>query len=172
MPSRIEIKQEDCLTQPVEAIIHVSNASLMPITKNEELLFAKAGPKLKDECAHVAPCPPGEARITRGYNLNFNFIIHTTPPRWGGGENGEDQALISCYQKSLELARSFEIRSLALPPLIEPDGESPETRAAQIAMQEIIAFLKRDKDIRSLILACPDRQSVERYEQAFDAITT
>lgn len=170
MASRIEILDDELITQHVEAIVSVANKELQPQTHEQAALFAMAGPKLAQECAHVSPCPPGEARITRGYGLTANFIIHTVPPLWGGGENGEDKMLTSCYTAIFELVDSFEITSLALPPLAPIETGYPAPRAAQIAMQAVISYLKRAPQFKALKLVCPDEASIKLYEKAFDAI--
>ncbi len=168
MPSRIEILEDELLNQKVEAIVNVTNQELVPKTASEQALFAKAGPKLAEECTHITPCPTGEARITRGYGLSANFIIHTVSPVWGGGESGEDQSLASCYKNIFELVESFEITSLALPSLVNEETGFPEARAAHIAMAAISGFLIKNPDFKAIKLVVGDDRVIKAYETAFD----
>ena len=172
MPSRIEIIQDDILNLPVQAIVLPSTSSLKPETAEQEAVYTQAGSKLAQECAHVAPCPIGQARITRGYNLGANFIIHAVGPVWGGGEDNEDQQLASCYSQIFELIKSFEIASVAIPSLSTGEKGFPPLRAAHIAMKELIAHLKENPNISRIILCCEDEASIQTYEAAFDKCTS
>ncbi len=172
MPSRIEIIQDDILNLPVQAIVLPSTPTLKPETAEQQAIYAQAGPKLAQECAHVASCPIGQARITRGYDLGANFIIHAVGPVWGGGEADEDQQLASCYSQIFELVKSFEIASIAIPPISTDEKGFPPQRAAHIAMKELISHLKENPNIGRIILCCDDEASIQTYEAAFDKCTS
>jgi len=171
MPSRIEIIQDDILNLPVQAIVLPSLPSLQPETAEQQAVHAKAGPKLAQECAHLAPCPIGQARITRGYEIGANFIIHAVGPVWGGGENNEDEQLANCYNQILELIKSFEIASIAIPEISTGDKGFPPMRAAYIGMKELTVHLKENQDISRIILCCQDEAGIQTYEAAFDKCT-
>jgi len=172
MPSRIEIIESELLSCPVTAIVNPTNSSLLPNSEDEQKLHEAAGAKLAQECTHVAPCPVGEARITRGYNLPFDFVIHTVSPTWGGGEANEDKVFAHCYREIFKLVRSFEITSFAIPPLSSEAQGFPQKRAAHIAIKETLAELNKNKEIARLVLCCPDKTSVHSYEAAFDKINS
>ena len=63
-----------------------------------------AGPGLARECAEIAYCPTGEARITGGYDLAAAHVIHAVGPVWHGGRQGEAELLAGCYRSCLDLA--------------------------------------------------------------------
>lgn len=171
MPSRIEIIEEDITRLGVDAIVNATNLSLKPDSPIEHTIHAKAGPKLAAECVHVSPCPVGETRITRGYNLLSKFVIHVVDPIWGGGEAGEDMLLANCYKNIFELAVSFEVRTIALPPLSSGAKGYPPLRSSHIAMQEIILFLEENESVKTIVLCCPEEQAVQSFEAAFDKCT-
>jgi O-acetyl-ADP-ribose deacetylase (regulator of RNase III) len=60
-------------------------------------------------------CQTGDAKITKGYRLPARFVIHTVGPVWQGGTKGEPELLASCYRRSIEVARTNNIASLAFP---------------------------------------------------------
>jgi O-acetyl-ADP-ribose deacetylase (regulator of RNase III) len=66
-----------------------------------------AGSHMKRECETLNGCRPGEAKITKGYNLPANYVIHTVGPV---GEN--PSKLAECYENSLNLAVSKEIKTI------------------------------------------------------------
>ena len=168
MPSRIEIREIDITSLKVDAIVNSAHPSLLPATKEEETLHVLAGPKLVEECSHVAPCPVGEARITRGYDLPANFVIHTAGPAWGGGEADEDNYLKHCYKNCFEISDGFNIKTIAFPTISTGQNGFPPQRAAFIAMQEIMLYLQYHPDFTSVILACKSENEVWEYEAAFD----
>lgn len=172
MPSRIEITAQDITQINVDAIVTPTNMGLKPETSQEMAIHAVAGPKLAAECAHVVPCPVSEARITRGYDLPSNFVIHAVDPVWGGGESGEDELLSTCYKNIFELVTSFEIKTIAISPLSSGEKGFPPLRSAHIAMQQIIAFLERNKTIERVIICGPDSSHIQTYEAAFDKCAT
>lgn len=170
MPSRIEIIEQESLKAPAETLIFGSTPSLMTEASQASAVHEAAGPKLALECSQLAPCPVGEARITRGHNLHFKYLIHAVPPQWGGGEQGEDERLAACYKNSLHLAASYSTDSIAIAPLAK-DTEFPEARAAHIAMSELLNFLETKKEFHGIVLCCHDADLAEAYEAAFDRCT-
>ena len=54
-------------------------------------------------------CPPGEARLTRGYRLPAGHVIHTVGPIWRGGEPANAEILARCYRSCLAIAREQAI---------------------------------------------------------------
>ena len=69
-------------------------------------------------CRTLHGCETGEAKITKGYNLPCDYVIHTVGPIWNGGRNKEDELLANCYFYSMKLAMDNGIRSIAFGSLI------------------------------------------------------
>lgn len=99
-------------------------------------------------------CPTGKAKITNGYNLPAQWVIHTVGQVWQGGQQNEDERLASCYRNSLTLAVAHEIRPLAFPAISTGVYGLPLDRATPIAMAEVTAFLSRSAFVEEVRFVC------------------
>jgi len=162
----IEVVQGDITQQAVDAVVNAANTSLLGGGGVDGAIHRAAGPELLAECRTLGGCPTGEAKITRGYRLPAQWVIHTVGPVWRGGKEGEDKLLASCYRRSLEVAVQSGVRSVAFPAISTGIYGFPLERATRIAISEVRAFLKANLGVGKVVFVCFDRSTFNCYEQA------
>lgn len=166
---RMRVVEGDITTLDVDAIVNAANAQLLPGGGVCGAIHRAAGPELAEECRKLGGCPTGDARITRGYRLKARHVIHAVGPVWKGGGAGEDEALASCYRRSLELAAEHGLRSVAFPAISTGIYGFPPERAAGIAVRTVAEVLERRPELEA-IFCCFGRESAALHERALAAL--
>jgi len=137
-----EVVRGDITRMKTDAIVNAANSRLQQGGGVCGAIFAAAGARqLQAECDALGGCPTGQAVITGGGSLPARYIIHTVGPVWRGGGCGEPALLRSCYLRSLELARSRGLRSVAFPLISAGIYGYPPALARQTAEEAIRGFL-------------------------------
>src|SRR5436305_4559945 len=162
---KIEINQGDITKLDVDAIVNAANTTLLGGGGVDGAIHRAAGPELLAECRTLGGCRPGEAKITRGYNLPARFIIHTVGPVWSGGTRGEGEVLANCYRNSLQLAVDNGIKTIAFPAISCGAYRYPISEAAQIALETTRQFLANRHNIDKVIFVAINDQILEPYRR-------
>jgi O-acetyl-ADP-ribose deacetylase len=161
----IELIKGDITKLKVDAIVNAANSSLIGGGGVDGAIHRAAGPELLAECRTLNGCQTGDVKITKGYSLPARHVIHTVGPVWRGGINNEEKLLISSYRKSLELADSLKLKSIAFPNISTGIYGFPKEKAAKIAMSEVRQFLKHTKNIEQVIFVCFDEENYDLYQR-------
>jgi O-acetyl-ADP-ribose deacetylase (regulator of RNase III) len=165
MLGRIEVIKGDITIQNVDAIVNAANSSLLGGGGVDGAIHNAAGPELLSECKLIGGCPTGDARITKGYNLNAKYVIHTVGPVWRDGEQGEPELLKKAYSNSLELARQYGVKTIAFPSISTGVYRFPKRRAARIATETVLDFLRKNSLPEKVLLVCFDEENYELYKE-------
>ena len=105
-----------------------------------------AGIQLRLDCAQLMERqgfeePTGQAKITLGYNLPCDYVLHTVGPIIEGRVTTEDERLLaSCYRSCLELAEQNSVTSIAFCCISTGVFHFPNQRAAEIAVETVQKF--------------------------------
>ncbi|NXJ83297.1 PAR14 polymerase, partial [Trogon melanurus] len=116
----IAVYKTDLCTHPVDVVVNASNEDLKHIGGLAGALSKAAGPELQRECDKLVSkngvLQPGCAVITGAGNLPCKNVIHAVGPVWKKDEAEKCVLLLrQTVQESLQLAKKYNHRSIALP---------------------------------------------------------
>jgi O-acetyl-ADP-ribose deacetylase (regulator of RNase III) len=164
--SLIHVYQVDITQLDVDAIVNAANERLAPGGGVCGAIHRAAGPELARACAEIGGCPTGEARITPGFELMANYVIHAVGPVWHGGDRDEDRLLAGCYRHSLELALEHGLASIAFPAISTGIFGYPLQRATDIAVATVRAVLSEDQTITRVVFTAFGAEVEDAYRDA------
>ena len=164
MAELIPIKQ-DITTTPVDAIVNAANRRMLGGGGVDGAIHRAAGPKLLEECKQVGECEPGDAKLTKGYDLPAKWVIHTVGPIYGQEKGKEEELLAGCYVSSLLLAVENGVKTIAFPNISTGVYGYPIEKAASIAVRTVKEFLAEEQhEIEKVYFVCFDENSLRVYQ--------
>jgi O-acetyl-ADP-ribose deacetylase (regulator of RNase III) len=162
----IRVLRADITQLAVDAIVNAANERMLGGGGVDGAIHRAAGPQLLAACQAIAEvtegvrCPTGEARITPGFQLPAQFVIHTVGPVFRGGDAGEPQLLAACYRNCLTLAATQGLGTIAFPAISCGVYGFPHAHASRIAVREVSAFLRGEpRSLREVTLVAFDAAS-------------
>lgn len=161
----IKVVKGDITKLQVDAIVNAANESLLGGGGVDGTIHRAAGSELLEECRKLGGCKTGNAKITSGYKLPAQYVIHTAGPIWRGGDNNEASLLENCYRNSMELAHERSLKSIAFPCISTGAYRYPPDEAAQIALETVIKFQAEKNYTPEIIFCCFSEEDRDRYEK-------
>ncbi len=158
----LEIITRDITTLKVDVIVNAANSRLAGGGGVDGAIHNAAGPELAVACRRLGGCPVGEVRLTPGFNLCADYIIHTVGPVWTGGSQNEAQLLSHCYHNALRLARDKGFGSIAFPAISTGVYGYPRAAAAAIALAAMADY---STEFLRIVACCFDEADACLYQQ-------
>lgn len=174
---KINLIQGDITKINTDAIVNAANSSLLGGGGVDGAIHRAGGKTILEECSAIrnkqGGCNTGEAVITIAGNLPAKFVIHTVGPVWNGDKGEKKKLLANCYYNCLALAESKKLISIAFPNISTGIYHFPKDKAAAIAVNTVIDFIKANKDttIKEIIFVCYDEENYNFYLKQIPAIS-
>ena len=165
-----EIIRQDITNMKTDAIVNPTNNELKPTGGVCGAIFEKAGYEiLEKKCKKIGYLETTEAVITKGYNLDCKYIIHTVGPIWDNAKSDNATLLYNTYTNCLKLAKSKKCNSIAFPLISSGNFGYPKDEALDIATNAIKDFLSKNDMLIYLVVF--DKESFKINKDLFDSIT-
>ena len=172
----ISVWQGDITSLKCDAIVNAANSGMtgcyVPNHRCiDNCIHSFAGIELRLECAELMKRqgheePTGRAKITKGYNLPCNYVIHTVGPIiYDRVRRADEELLADCYQSCLSLAAEHGLTNIAFCCISTGEFHFPNRRAAEIAVQTAEAFLQKESSIKKVIFNVFKDMDKEIYEE-------
>lgn len=153
----IYLWQGDITRLSTDAIVNAANNALLGCFVPchgciDNAIHSAAGIQLRLECSRIMeyqkePEQTGTAKITKSYNLPCRYVLHTVGPIIHGSVTQRDCNFLSdCYYSCLELAASYDLKSIAFCCISTGEFHFPNEKAAEIAIQSVKSYRERNKN--------------------------
>ena len=172
--------QGDITTLQCDAIVNAANSGMTGCyCPNhgciDNAIHTYAGVQLRLSCAEIMdrqgyPEPTGQAKITPAFDLPCRYVLHTVGPIVSGQVTAQDkELLVSCYRSCLELAAEKGLESVAFCCISTGEFHFPNELAAEIAVQTVKAFLKKQTSVKKVIFNVFKDMDKALYEKLLGA---
>lgn len=163
-----EIVRNNIVNMQVDAIVNTANPKPVVGAGTDAAIHEAAGPKLLEERKKIGPISPGDAALSKAYQLPSKYVIHVVGPVWTDGTRGEADTLAACYRNALALALQKRCKSVAFPLISTGTYGFPKDLALQVAIREIGAFLlAHDMQVYLVVF---NREAFQLSEKLFSSV--
>jgi len=167
--SRLIILEGDITKQVTYAIVNAADKELSVGGGVSGAIHKVAGPKLIEECKKLGGCNTGEAKLTKGYNLPAQYIIHTVGPIYSGKPKDRED-LANCYLNCLETASENNLKSISFPSISTGIYGYPVEEASIIATTAIIEYLQKHEEVERVRMVLYSEQDYTVYRNTARAV--
>ena len=140
--------QGDITRLKVGAIVNAANSGMTGCYQPchnciDNFIHTYAGIQLRNFCAELMEKqgyeePTGQAKITPGFNLPCDYVIHTVGPIVQGTLTLHHEELLrSCYESCMKIADENNVESIAFCCISTGVFMFPNRKAAEIAIQTV-----------------------------------
>jgi len=158
--ARVAVWYGDITQLAADAVVNAAHALLTGGGGVDGAFHSRAGPGLLAELAPLAPCPPGECRVTGGHGLPVRWIIHTVGPY------GEDPELLArCYTSSLAAAAERGATSVGFCCISAGHYKYPTAAAALVALTTVRRWLSEHATPQRVIFVVHTVRDEVAYEE-------
>lgn len=159
---RIVLWQGDITRLKCGAIVNAANSALLGCFHPnhaciDNFIHTYAGVQLRLKCNEIMQTqghkePTGCAKITPGYNLPAQYVLHTVGPIVDSQVTDEHKRLLaSCYRECLRVAAENGVKSVAFCCISTGVFHFPQELAASIATDTVTNFLNEHPDFERVI---------------------
>ena len=147
-----------------DCIVNSAHRSLLGGGGVDGAIHRAAGPELLVECKTLGGCKTGQSKITKGYNLPAKYVIHTVGPIYNHHNALENEALLGrCYWTALNLAKEYNLHSIAFPAISTGRYDYPIIDATLVATSAVTGWLiQNDYDI-DITFVCYSEEDYNCY---------
>jgi O-acetyl-ADP-ribose deacetylase (regulator of RNase III) len=139
----------DITEQDADAIVNAADTRMRGGGGVDGAIHRRGGPAILRDCIARFPhgLATGDAGWTTAGDLRARWVIHTVGPNYSAGHR--DRALLeSCYRRSLEVADSLGVRTVAFPLISAGIYGWPKGDAIAAAVETIASADTRVDEVR------------------------
>lgn len=167
-------KTGDITSEQADVIVNAANSALAGGGGVDGAIHRAGGPDIAAECEAIAAAhgrvAPGDAVVTAAGNLKAQHVIHTVGPIWNGGKKNEAQTLKKAYDKSLQLAKEHNAKTIAFPAISTGAYGYPKTEAAEIALRACAEFCQEHPGLREIRFVLFSNEDLGIYRKTAAAL--
>lgn len=159
---RIRLFVGDITSLDVDAVVTAANQSLAGGGGVDGAVHAAAGHELLKASRALAPCPPGNARMTPGFRLRSQYAIHAVGPIFRNLST-DSTTLSATYRSALRLASEQQLQRVAFPCISTGVYGFPAEQACKIAVGAVIDWLDKEPHPEIVVFCCYDDANATLY---------
>ena len=174
--SRLYIWQGDITTLKCDAIVNACNSQMLgcfsPLHSCiDNFIHTYAGVELRLKMNEIMKAQgheeeTGKAKITSGYNLPAEYVLHTVGPIVQWTVTKEDEELLAdCYRSCMQLGADTGVKSIAFCCISTGVFRFPQRLAAEIAVRTVKEYLDKDHRIQKVIFNVFKDEDLKIYHQ-------